>query len=57
MKKSFLASDIKFISAEIDLIPKVLKKVEFNQLDNLNNLLESLSAHDDVSSVYSNQKL
>ena len=57
MKKSFLASDIKIISSEIDLIPKVLQKVELNQLDKLNNLLESLSAHDDISNVYSNQKL
>ena len=57
MKKSFLAYDIKIISSKIDLIPKILQKVEFNQLDKLNNLLESLSAHDDISNVYSNQKL
>ena len=57
MKKSFLASDIKIISSEIDLIPKVLQKVEINHSDKLNNLLESLSTHDDISKVYSNQKL
>ena len=57
IKKSFLASNIKIISSEIDLIPKVIQKVKFNQLDKLNNLLESLSAHDDISYVYSNQKL
>ena len=56
MKRSFLVSDIKIISAEIDFIPKVVQKVEFNQLDKLSNLLESLSAHDDISNVYSNQK-
>ena len=56
MKKSFSASDIKIISSEIDLIPKIFQKVESNQLDKLNNLLESLSAHDDISNVYSNQK-
>ena len=56
MKKSFLASDIKIISSEIDLIPKVVQKVPLNQLDKLNNLLDSLSAHDDISNVYSNQK-
>ena len=57
MKKSFLASDIKIISSKIDLFPKVLQKVESNQSDKLNNLLETLSAHDDISNVYSNQKL
>jgi len=56
MKKSFLASDIKIKLSEIDLIPKVIQKVEINQADKLNNLLESLSAHDDISNVYSNQK-
>ncbi len=57
IEKSFLASNIKIISSEIDLIPKVIQKVKFNQLDKLNNLLESLSAHDDISNVYSNQRL
>ena len=56
MKNSFLTSDIKIISSEIDLIPTVVQRVQLNQLDKLNNLLDSLSAHDDISNVYSNQK-
>ena len=56
MRKSLLDYDIKIISSEIDLIPKVLQKVDNKYLDKLNNLLESLSVHDDVSNVYSNQE-
>ncbi len=56
IRKSLLDNEIKIISSEIDLIPKVYQKVKIDQLGRLNNLLESLSAHDDISNVYSNHE-
>lgn len=54
VKEQLETKDISIKSAEIELIPKNLQKVEGNDVEKVLNLMEVLEDHEDIKNVFAN---